>query len=255
MAPRASDLSPSRAREPRSCAPRRRCGARGSGPRRPEWPRSEPAGVGKYRSSCKLVSIQGAHGSASYCWLGVREDGPAVEPVQAMIVFVGRPRAQDMVARHRCRAGGVVDELAYRPRPELYPRRMRNAQRLVRLQRVLDIAGLIGDELRQGDAVLHRHAGALREILQHRGGGIAQQSNPSIDPAVGRLTVTQDPELPIRTVFDDALGPRVDVLEASLDLFDGRRLAGHGFLDVVVIGDHEVDHLPALQRVVDDVAL
>src|SRR6266850_1684343 len=53
---------------------------------------------------------------------------------------------------------------------------------------------------------------------------------------------------------DDFLGTRVNVPEALHDLFVRHGLAGDRLRRVVVIGDDEVEHLPARQRVMHDVA-
>ena len=60
--------------------------------------------------------------------------------------------------------------------------------------------------MRQADRVLDRHAGALREVLQHRMGGVAEEDGAAVEPALDRLAVAQHPEPPVAAVADDLAG-------------------------------------------------
>ena len=86
-------------------------------------------------------------------------------------------------------------------------------------------------------------------------GGVAQQRHPAVDPFVDRLAIAQHPHVPILAVGDDALRTLADMGEATAHLLDRHGLAGNRLGCIVVVGDDEVEHLPARQRVVDDVAL
>ena len=110
--------------------------------------------------------------------------------------------------------GRVVDVLADGARLELDAGGAQEALLAVALERRLDLAGMARDHVREAHGVLHRHAGALREVLQHRVRGIAQERDAAVDPALDRVAVAEHPELPVLAVADDLLGPRVDVLEA-----------------------------------------
>lgn len=106
----------------------------------------------------------------------------------------------------------------------------------------------------QADAILDGHARALREILQGRVRGVAQQRHAPVDPVVHRIAIAQHPKLPIRAVADDVLRARVDVFEAAHHVALRAGLPGDWFGRVVVIRHDQVEHLPARQRVVHDVA-
>ncbi len=147
----------------------------------------------------------------------------------------------------------MIDVLADGAGQQLHPRGARKALRAVALQRH-GIIIILPEHVRQAHRVLHRLAGALREILQHRMGGIAEQHDAAVDPALDGIAVAQHPEPPVLAVTDDLPRPFVHVLKALHDLFVGYRLAGHRLARIVVVGDDEVEHLPARQRVMHDVA-
>ena len=82
----------------------------------------------------------------------------------------------------------VIDVLADFTRLQLHPRGSQPAQRLIILQRgfQIDRALQLGG---QGHGILHRHTGALREILQHRMRRIAQQRHTPVDPRITSYNV------------------------------------------------------------------
>jgi len=86
--------------------------------------------------------------------------------------------------------------LADRARLQLHPRGAQAAAFLIGRQHPLDVAGAgfhLGGER---DRVLHRHARPLREILQHRMGGIAKEGDIATAPAGdGRAVADQPPAL------------------------------------------------------------
>jgi hypothetical protein len=53
-----------------------------------------------------------------------------------------------------------------------------------------------GHFLRQHHRVFGRHAGALRELLEHRMGRIAEHGDATARPILHRLVVAQDPYAP-----------------------------------------------------------
>src|SRR6266487_3741323 len=80
-------------------------------------------------------------------------------------------------------------------------------------------------------------------------------SHPSISYAVFCLkTKTQNPQPPVLAVADDIPRAFMHMAKALHDLFVADRLAGDRLRRVVVIGDDEVEHLPARQRIMHDVA-
>jgi hypothetical protein len=83
----------------------------------------------------------------------------------------------------------------------------------------------------------------LSEVLHHRVCSVAQQRDPAVDPALDRITVAQDPELPILAVTDDVLRARVDVPESAAHLLLADGLAGYRLGRVVVVGHDQVEHL------------
>jgi len=109
--------------------------------------------------------------------------------------------------------------------------------------------------MRQAHRVLHRLAGALREILQHRMCSVAEQRDAAVHPAFDRIAVAQHPQPPVLAVLDDLLRARMHMAEALHDFLVADRFAGDRLRRIVVIGDDEVEHLPARQRVMHDVAL
>ena len=116
------------------------------------------------------------------------------------------------------------------------------------------IIGMGAQHVRQAHRVFHRHAGALREILQHRVRGIAQQRDTAVDPALDRIAVAQYPELPVLAMANDILRTLVDMRETLHHFVVGHRLAGDRLGRVVVAGDDEVEHFPARQRIMHEMA-
>ena len=169
-------------------------------------------------------------------------------------MLVGRLRSHRLIAHLSLCAGGVIDVFANEPRAELDARRAHRALLVVIDERRLDPALMRLDPLPKADPVLQRHAGALREILQGRVCGIPKQSDPPIDPSRDRLAVAQHPELPVGAVADDLPRPLADMLEAAIDLLVADGLAGDRLGGVVVIGDDEIEDLPALQGIMHDMA-
>jgi hypothetical protein len=72
-------------------------------------------------------------------------------------------------------------------------RAVRRARALEAAQRRRRIARRAGDVAREAERVLDRLAGALRDILEHRVGGIAHQSDPAARPVEDRLAVVHRP--------------------------------------------------------------
>ena len=190
--------------------------------------------------------------SAASAWL-TPQPRPAIQPRKRVVPFLRRLRAHDGVAQPGVLAVGMIDVLADRARHHLHPRGAGKALRPVGLQRRGKII-MLRQHVRQAHRVLHRLAGALREILQHRVRGIAEQHDAAVDPALGGIAVAQHPEPPVGAVADDVLRPRVHVAKALHHLGVRHRLACDRLRRVVVIGDDEVEHLPARERIMHDVA-
>ena len=72
--------------------------------------------------------------------------------------------------------------------------------------------------LAQGDAVFHRHARALREILQRRVSGIAEERGAAVGPLPDRLAVGSGPALPALGQIDQLASARADAFEVALHL-------------------------------------
>src|ERR1700720_426254 len=98
-------------------------------------------------------------------------------------------------------------------------------------------------------------SGALRKILHHRMGGVAEEGNPAVDPILDRIPIAEHPQPPVRAVPDDLLRALVHVLEALEHLRLGHRLAGQRLGRVLVICDNEIEDLPALQGIMHDMTL
>ena len=179
---------------------------------------------------------------------------PAIEPREIAAPLLLRLRAHDGVAQAGVLAVGMIDVLADRARQHLHSCGARKALRAIGFERRRVII-VLRQHVRQADRVLHRLAGALREILQHRMRGIAEQRDAPVDPALGRIAVAQHPEPPVRAVADDAPAPaHAHGAKPCITSSSRHRLAGDRLRRVVVIGDDEVEHLPARQRVMHDVA-
>src|SRR3546814_4095143 len=127
-------------------------------------------------------------------------------------------------------------------------------QGLIGIERALDIAGMVGHHFGERDTVFHGHAGALCEILQHRMRSIAKQGDSAINPAFNGFAVAQNPELPVRPMFDDALRRWMNMLEPLPDLLHRAGFARNGLLDVVMTGHDEIEDFPALEGIMHDVA-
>ncbi len=134
--------------------------------------------------------------------------------------------------------------LAHGARHQLQASRAQQAPGAISLEACFDAAGMIGQRLRQAHRVLHRHAGALRHILQHRVRGIAEQRHAAVGPALDRLAVAQHPHFPVDAVTDDRLGAFAHMGEGGMDFGVRHRLTGDRLRGGVVMRDHEVEHLP-----------
>src|SRR5262245_9367710 len=99
----------------------------------------------------------------------------------------------------------MIDVLTDGAGEQLHPRSARKALRAIVLQRGRTIVRMLRQHVRQTHRVLHRLTGALREILQHRMRGIAEQRDAAIDPALAWVAVAQHPELPVPAMSDDGL--------------------------------------------------
>ena len=179
---------------------------------------------------------------------------PPYSHSQIVVIILRRLRAHDGVAEAGVFAVGMVDVLADGAGLQLDARGALEALRQVVLQRGGVIVRIVRQHVRQAHRVLQRHAGALREILQGRVRGVAEQHDAAVDPLLQRIAVAQHPELPVLAVADDVLGALMDMDKAAHHLVVGNALARDRLRRVVVVGDDEVEHLPARQRVMHDVA-
>ena len=151
-------------------------------------------------------------------------------------------------------AGRVIDVVAHQTRLNLNPRRPRRPLAAIGFEGRLDVAGGVRHLMAQTHRVFHRHAGALRHVLQRGVGRIAEQHHAAVAPIQDRIAIAQHPFLPIRAMRDDFLRARMHMLEAQHHLLMRHRLPCHRLRRVIVIGDDEVERLPAGERVMHDVA-
>ena len=56
-------------------------------------------------------------------------------------------------------------------------------------------------------------------------------------------------------MVDYLLGAGMDVFEPLFHLLPGHGFSCHGFPNIIVEGDHQIEDLPAFQRIMHDVAL
>src|SRR6516164_4731189 len=87
--------------------------------------------------------------------------------------------------------------------------------------------------------------------------GCAASPSRATRPSTHRSTGSRShhPELPVLAVADDLLSARMNVLESFQHFLVAHRLASDRLCRLIVIGDDQIKHLPAGQRVMDDVAL
>src|SRR5262249_31801310 len=95
---------------------------------------------------------------------GLTQTRTAIEPREVAIPFFRRLRAHDGVAQAGLLACGMIDVLADRARHELDPRGAWKALRAIALQR-RRLVVMRTEHVREAHRILHRLAGALREIL------------------------------------------------------------------------------------------
>src|SRR5206468_9903801 len=89
-----------------------------------------------------------------------------------------------------------VIELTIDPRHDLHAPGAQIARRLVGLERGGKVALQLLDLVGEADRVLDRHAGTLRQILQHRMRRIAKERDAAAAPVLDRWPVAQDPHAP-----------------------------------------------------------
>src|SRR5262249_38023892 len=175
----------------------------------------------------------------------------AVEPSNAVVSLLRRARAEHLIAQLRCRPARMV-EVAVDARHDLHPRgaevTLLHIGPECRRQIVRILAGFVGEP----DRVLRGHAGALRQVLQHGVGGVAQKRHPPFAPFLHWLAVAQHPHAPSL----DALEHAQDLGTLALKMgpqFAGIRLRIPA-LDVTLGVEHgnEVVDLAAAQRVMDE---
>ena len=83
-------------------------------------------------------------------------------------------------------------EIPERPQLQLHPRRAQDARRLEAAEGCRKVAGG-GDQVAEAQPVLDRHAGALRQRLQRRMGGIADEDDAALRPVPHRVAVADLP--------------------------------------------------------------
>src|SRR4029078_10803502 len=176
---------------------------------------------------------------------------PAIEPGYTLVAFFRRARRQ----RHFAQLGGdaprVID-LAIDARHDLRTSRPQIALLLVGFEGRRRIVRRDRDFFGENDCILGRHAGTLREILQHRVRGIGEQRDATLRPILHRLTVAEDPHAPGFDTLEHAQHLR----HLHLEVLPHHILAALGVPSFLVMigvenGD-EVVELTAPQRVVHE---
>src|ERR1700719_2232426 len=186
---------------------------------------------------------------------GIVQSIAAVKPGERIIPIPRAFAAHYCVAQERVSTSGMINMIAECARLKLHAGRAQQALQAVALKRRFDALGIRGGHMRKAHRILHRHAGALRKILHHRMGCVAEEGNPAVDPILDGIAIAEHPQPPVRAVPDDLLRALVHVLEALEHLRLGHRLAGNRLGRVVVICDNEIEDLPALQGIMHDVTL
>jgi hypothetical protein len=86
-----------------------------------------------------------------------------------------------------------VEHHAHQARGNLHARGAHQPRLLVLEERFFEVAFLLVRASRQAQRILERHGGALRQILQHEVGGVAQQRHRPLRPVLDRLAKAQHP--------------------------------------------------------------
>ena len=102
------------------------------------------------------------------------------------------------------RALGVVQPAHFACR-QYHTRSSRNARLLVHAEGCVEIAAGAFKRRGQRRRILDRHAGALRQVLQHRVRGVAQQRQPVLGPGLDRVAVGGGLLLPAKATSAGAL--------------------------------------------------
>ena len=111
------------------------------------------------------------------------------------------------------------------------------------------------DLARQTDGILDRHIRALREVLQHGMGGVAQQRDIALAPVPDWRAVAQDPHAPALDLAEECAHRRTGLGEALVQF--GRIAIGvpaFGKLVGMEYG-HEIVELAAAHRILDEMGL
>src|SRR5689334_643595 len=129
----------------------------------------------------------------------------AVEPLQSVEPVLVGFLAQQRIPKRRVRTSGMVDVLTDLARLQLQACGAQDALPVVIDEGALDVA--IGRLSTFGEAhrVLEGHAGALREVLQHRMRRVTEQHDAALRPSLHRIAIAQHPHLPVGTVSNDVL--------------------------------------------------
>src|SRR5258706_3509992 len=120
---------------------------------------------------------------------------PAVKPLQRIIVALGRPILPQVVAHQAFHALGVVNA-AHLAGEEHYARRPGDPRSLVEREGGGEFAAARGEGLAQRYRIFQRHAGPLRQVLQHRVRRVAAKDDAPERPAPDRLAVGGGPTPP-----------------------------------------------------------
>ena len=127
--------------------------------------------------------------------LGHRPGGnlePVIEPGEAAEHVFLVPGGYRLVAHVPRNAFGVI-EVPERARLQLDPRRAQYPGSLEAAERARKVAAGRVDQLRQAEPVLDRHAGPLRQRLQRRMRGVAEQHDAPLRPVPHRIAVADLP--------------------------------------------------------------
>src|SRR5262245_7040314 len=141
----------------------------------------------------------------------------AVEPLHGLERLLRRAPAQHHVAQLTRDATRVI-ELAVNAHHDLHAPGAQIARRLIGLERRSELALQLLDLVGEADCVLDRHTGALRQILQHRVGGVAEQRDAAAAPFLDRWTVAQNPHAPALDLAQEQAHRRAGHGEAFVQL-------------------------------------
>ena len=148
-----------------------------------------------------------------------------------------------------------MEDAAHVARREHDARGARDARTLVQLEGLVEVVVADAQRFAQRHRVFHCHARALRQVLQRRVCGVAEQRRAAVAPHRDRLAVRGGPARPVLGEVDELARLRANAFEVTLHLLKAAFAHVPLFAVAAVKRDDDVVLLAAAQRVVQKVAV